>query len=278
MLQNVLFNLSALVALMPATLLAYVRDGFRQGKGPDMVFWAVLAVAAAGPLTWALVQLDGTWRTGISTTLWVSIAACMVLFTGLCLTTRSGWRLMPLLLPYLLLVGLFATATAEARDPTLSASAPTVWVDLHITVSVTTYALLTLAAVAALAAFLQERALKAKRPTALTRMLPPMADSEQLQGRLLIASEIVLGLGLITGMSVLYFEQGILFRVRPQDSLVCRHLCGHWGAADCPRRDRCARSPGSPLRATCLSFAHFGLSGRKIRHGHFNFLNIFSSK
>jgi ABC-type uncharacterized transport system permease subunit len=213
MLQNVLFNLSALMALMPATLLAYVRDGFRQGKGPDMVFWAVLAVAAAGPLTWALVQLDGTWRTGISTTLWVSIAACMVLFTGLCLTTRSGWRLMPLLLPYLLLVGLFATATAEARDPTLSASAPTVWVDLHITVSVTTYALLTLAAVAALAAFLQERALKAKRPTALTRMLPPMADSEQLQGRLLIASEIVLGLGLITGMSVLYFEQGILFRV-----------------------------------------------------------------
>jgi len=43
-------------------------------------------------------------------------------------------------------------------------------------------------------------------------MLPPMADSEQLQGRLLIASEIVLGLGLATGMSVLYFEQGILFR------------------------------------------------------------------
>mgnify|MGYP006894120614 CR=1 FL=1 len=47
MLQNVLFNLSALVALLPATLLAYVRDGFRQGRGPDMVFWAVLAVAAA---------------------------------------------------------------------------------------------------------------------------------------------------------------------------------------------------------------------------------------
>ena len=46
MLQNVLFNLSALVALLPATLLAYVRDGFRQGRGPDMVFWAVLAVAA----------------------------------------------------------------------------------------------------------------------------------------------------------------------------------------------------------------------------------------
>lgn len=42
MLQNVLFNLSALMALIPATLLAYVRDGFRQGRGPDMVFWAVL--------------------------------------------------------------------------------------------------------------------------------------------------------------------------------------------------------------------------------------------
>jgi ABC-type uncharacterized transport system permease subunit len=212
MLQNVMFSLSALVALMPASLLAYVRDGFRQGRGPDGIFWAVLAVAVAGPATWAIVQLDGTWRTGLSTTLWVSIAACMVLFAGLCLTTRSGWRLMPLLMPYLLLVGLFATVTMEARDPTLNASAPTIWIDLHITVSVVTYALLTLAAVAALAAFLQERALKAKQPTTLTRMLPPMADSEQLQARLLIASEIVLGLGLATGMSVLYFEQGVLFR------------------------------------------------------------------
>lgn len=213
MFQNVMFSLTALLALMPASLLAYVRDGFRQGRGPDAAFWAVLFVAVAGPLAWSVVQLDGTWRTGLSTTLWVSITACMVLYSGLCLTTRSGWRLMPLLLPYLVLVGLFATATAEAPDPTLSASAPTVWVDLHIAVSVTTYALLTLAAVAALAAFLQERALKAKRPTALTRMLPPMADSEQLQGRLLVASEIVLGLGLATGMSVLYFEQGVLFRV-----------------------------------------------------------------
>ncbi|EWY42270.1 cytochrome C biogenesis protein [Skermanella stibiiresistens SB22] len=213
MLLNVISSLTALLALMPASLLAYVRSGFRQGAGPDLPFWASLAVAVAGPVTWALIQLDGTWRTGLSTTLWVSIATCMVLFTGICLTTRSGWRLMPLLLPYLLLVGLFATATVEAPDPTLSASAPTVWVDIHIIVSVTTYALLTLSAVAALAAFLQERALKEKRPSALTRMLPPMADSEQLQGRLLVASEIVLGMGLATGMSVLYFEQGILFRV-----------------------------------------------------------------
>ena len=66
---------------------------------------------------------------------------------------------------------------------------------------------------AGLAAFLQERALKRKRPGTLTRMLPPMAESERLQVRLLAASEAVLGLGLISGMSVLYFAHGTLIRL-----------------------------------------------------------------
>ena len=40
------------------------------------------------------------------------------------------------------------------------------------------FAKTTIAAVAALAAFLRERALKAKRPTGLTRALPAVADCE----------------------------------------------------------------------------------------------------
>ncbi len=213
MLQNIMFSLTALFALVPASVVTFARTGTRTAGGRDTVFWAVMALAVAGPTLWAMAQLGGTWRTGLSITLWVSIAACMVLFTGLSATTRTAWRLAPLLLPYLLLVGVFATLTIEGPEPTLLGSAPTVWIDLHIAVSVVTYALLTLAAVAALAAFLQERALKAKRPTLLTRLLPSMADSEALQVRLLIASEVVLGLGLVTGMTVLYFEQGALLRL-----------------------------------------------------------------
>ena len=60
----------------------------------------------------------------------------------------------------------------------------------------------TLAALAAFAAFLQERALKTKKPTAFTRQLPSVADAEHLVVRLLTvvldpqqeASRLVIGI------------------------------------------------------------------------------------
>ncbi len=72
----------------------------------------------------------------------------------------------------------------------------------------TTYGLCTLAAVAAAAAFLQERALKGKRPTALSRVLPSISDASRLQVRLLAVSEAVLALGIATGMSRDYLSSG----------------------------------------------------------------------
>jgi ABC-type uncharacterized transport system permease subunit len=208
MFQTVIFSLAALASLVPASVVPFRRD-----PQPDTPFWAATALAVAGPLFWALDQVADTWRTGLSTTLWVSIATCMVLFAGLAAATRTGWRLAPLLLPYLLLIAVLATATLRAPDPVLEAAAPETWVALHIVVSVTGYALLTVGAVAALAAFLQEQALKTKRPTALTRLLPPIADSEALQLRLLTAAAAVTGIGVLTGMAVLYYEHGVLLRL-----------------------------------------------------------------
>ena len=67
-------------------------------------------------------------------------------------------------MPYLAAVGLVASVVRGAPRP-MAGGAPAIWIDLHILVSVLTYALLTLAAVASLAVFLQERALKRKQPT-----------------------------------------------------------------------------------------------------------------
>lgn len=198
-------NLAALVALLPAALMP-----LRRAAGRDGVFWAVLALAVAGPAVWAAVLVGDAWRTGLAATLWVSIAVSMVLFAGVVATSRQAWRLTPLLLPYLLLLGVLASLVGGQPARNLSGGAPALWLDLHIVVSVVTYGLLTIASVAALGAFLQERALKTKRPTALTRMLPPVADSERLSVRLLLASEIVLGLGLLTGMATQYFASGRL--------------------------------------------------------------------
>ncbi|WP_085557395.1 cytochrome C assembly family protein [Azospirillum agricola] len=211
--QNLLLSLTALLTLVPASVYPYRRAGGQGGEGRTPAFWGALLLAAAGPGLWAVTQVAGQWQTGFSTALWVTVAASMALFVGFSALHRSAWRLSPLLFPYLLAVGALATLTEDKPAPVLRGGAPGIWIDLHIAISVFTYALLTLSAVASLAAFLQERSLKAKRPTPLTRFLPPVAESERLQVGLLVASEVVLGAGLATGMAVLYFEQGTALRI-----------------------------------------------------------------
>ena len=203
-----IYSLSALAALVPATLFAMRRNGER-----DTVFWLLLLVALAGPTVWVLTQFADSWRTGFSTSLWLTIAASMAVYALVALLGREAWRLTPLLLPYLFVLGLIATIWQRAAGRPIAGGAPAAWLDLHIGVSVLTYALLTVAAIAGFAVLLSERALKRKRPTALTRRLPSVADSELLQVRLLAASEIVLALGLLSGMATLYLDSGTLFAV-----------------------------------------------------------------
>lgn len=203
----VLLDALALGSLIPAALVPLRADGQRDG-----VFWAAAALAVIGPAALAAALLSGMWRTDFGTALWVSIAVSAALFAALASATRAAWRLAPLLMPYLLVLGLLATVVRGAPRPMVG-GAPAVWIDLHILVSVLTYALLTLAAMASLAVFLQERALKRKRPSRLTRMLPAVVDGETLAGRLLAASELVLGLGLVSGMATLYFETGSILKL-----------------------------------------------------------------
>ncbi|MGE5506421.1 MAG: inner membrane protein YpjD [Actinomycetota bacterium] len=206
--SSLAYNLLALVALVPAAVIPL--------KSPSRgaPFWIAALVAVLGPAAAAAALLSGAWQTSLSATLWVSIAASAGLFALVAAGSGQGWRLAPLLMPYLVVLGVVASVAhrLEVARP-LSGTAPPAWLDLHILVGVMTYALLTLAAVASLATFLQERALKRKSPNALTRQLPSVADSERLSGRLLLACEIVLGLGLATGMGTLYFETGSLFKV-----------------------------------------------------------------
>jgi ABC-type uncharacterized transport system permease subunit len=77
----------------------------------------------------------------------------------------------------------------------------------------TTYALLTLAAVAGFGVLVQERALKHRRPNALSRLLPSVADGDRLQWRLLVGSMVVLALGVATGMATEHFDRGVLLRL-----------------------------------------------------------------
>ncbi|PHS79125.1 MAG: hypothetical protein COB59_03485 [Rhodospirillaceae bacterium] len=206
-------GLVAIACLFPVAFVSF-RGEARSDYTPNAAFWGSLALSALGPFIWVLVQLSGQWQASLSSALWVSIAATMMVFAMLAWSMREAWRLTPLLVPYMALMGLIALA-AEAASQSLSPVAnniagPDGWLILHIGVSVLTYALVTIAAVAALAAFLQDRALKLKRPTKLTHKLPSVADCGELTLRMLGWGEGILGLGLITGMAAEYKAIGAL--------------------------------------------------------------------
>lgn len=202
---SLVFGGLALAALLPAAMLRLRAEDSRDGA-----FWGGLALAIAGPAIWAVAQLAGGWHTGFAMSLWLTIAVTTALFAGVALSTRQGWRLTPLLVPYLVILGIIALIWQHAPERPIEGEVPAGWMGAHIILALATYGLLTLAAVAGAAVFLQERALKAKRPTALTRRLPAVAESEGLQLHLLAASEAVLALGLMSGMAAEYFVSGRL--------------------------------------------------------------------
>lgn len=201
-------NLTALAALIPLSLLPMRRTARRDG-----LFWGLLALAIAGPVLLVGAEQSAAWHTGFSTALWLTVGLCLVCFAVLAMATRQGWRLAPLLLPYLVLLAIIATIWYRAPERPLSPTALSGWLSIHIVASVVTYALVTLAAVAGLATILQERALKAKKRNWLTEALPPMADGERLEVRLLVLAEIVLGTGFLTGAALSYVSTGAAFAV-----------------------------------------------------------------
>ncbi|MGI9385938.1 MAG: cytochrome c biogenesis protein CcsA [Methyloligellaceae bacterium] len=192
-----IFSLAATLTLIAAAVAA-----LRGPVGTTGTSWAVLLAAAAGPVARALAQGWLGWETGFANALWVTIAVCMVVFLLLAAVTRQSVRLAPFLLPYLVLLAISATVWSQAAAPSLLAQSPSVWIVIHIATSVVTYALLTLAAIASAAVLVQEHMLRRKKRHHFLENLPSVADSERLELRLLLAAELVLGLGIISGMAI----------------------------------------------------------------------------
>lgn len=194
-----LLSLSALASLVPAGFIRADADGAVR------IRWILLAVAIAGPSVWILDNIAGGWRTGLAPALWLAILASLIAFAGLLAIERGAAKLAPLLVGYLVWLGFLATIWEHAPERPLVGAVPEGWLVAHILLAIFAYGLLTLAAVASLAVFLQERALRAKRPTAFTRSLPSVAEGESLLARLLMASGTVLGFALVSGSSLSWF-------------------------------------------------------------------------
>lgn len=209
--ENTLFSLFAVAAMLPATYFSLSRNDGRRGEdGRNDKFWVTLSIAITGPMVLVLANLSGAWQTGFSMALWITITASMTIFAAITMLNDNAWRLTPLLTTYMMVLAFFAIFWQNIPESRPLSSIEGNWIRAHILISVTTYALVTIASVSALAAFLQDRTLKIKNPSYLSRMLPSVAESESLLVRLLVIGEIILGLGLATGMAIHHQETGNL--------------------------------------------------------------------
>jgi ABC-type uncharacterized transport system permease subunit len=197
MAHPLLFSIAATATLLPVALAALrPRD-----SNPDMGRAWLALIAFAGSMVAVVMPFitQGAWVSGFSSTLWLSISASLAAFILLSFLKPQVWRLQALFFPYLLLLGLLASVWSGAEAHHELRHKLDALLVLHIFFSVATYALSTVAAVAALAVLLQQRALKRKEPTRLTRSLPSVADGDRLLVTLLLAAGTVLGVGVVTG-------------------------------------------------------------------------------
>jgi ABC-type uncharacterized transport system permease subunit len=205
MISAALLSCIATFFMLPAALSPWVGEA-RSG----WPFWRNLVIALLWSqfMTWHLMW--GQWSAALTADLWVTISATLSLFGLTALFNRQAWRLGVLMMPYLILLAVLGCFAASHGAIAVSGYAPSAWIDLHILVSVTTLGLLTLAAAAALACFIQSRALKNKTPNRLSRQLPSVSDSEKLYEGLLMLSEAVLAAGVASGMATQFAETGRL--------------------------------------------------------------------
>lgn len=196
-------QLAALVALLPLTAAALAAR-----LGRNMLLWLLLAAAIAGPVALVISQISAGWQPGLSANLWASIAATLLAFGALCLIRPGAYRLGALLLPYLSLSGILAIAFSDAPNAEAVVFTGT-WFSLHVVLAVASYATLTLAAIAGAAVLLQERALKRRAQLGWTgQTLPPLAEAEGMQIRLLAWSAGLMAAALATGAANEVIETG----------------------------------------------------------------------
>ncbi len=203
---NTVYSFIAFACILPATFAAF---GGRSER--NAVFWATLIVAVVGPIVWLVIRSEGGWHSDFASTLWITVACTLACYGAVSILTRQGWQLAPIIMPYMALLALIATIWDNAGAlPQETPFNSNPWVLFHVLVSVITYAVVTTGACAALAGYLRERSLKNKQPTSFTQKLPSMADCDTLQLKLLSFAELVLGLGLITGMAASLNKDGFL--------------------------------------------------------------------
>ncbi len=204
MASNFPFELLVLSALGVTSFHSWKEGGLR-----PPLFWWQIAIVVASSLVWTGVLLTEGWRTDFGTALWITETAAAIVFALTAYRWPFAQKISPLLMPYLTLLGLLGSSV-RGEPYAMNDQAPPLWLDLHIVIAVSVIGVLTVTAVTALSVALQERALKTKSIGPLSKLLPSVNEAEHLSDLLLVVVQILLGIGLISGMAIEYYETGHL--------------------------------------------------------------------
>ncbi|MFD2207353.1 cytochrome C assembly family protein [Kiloniella antarctica] len=205
--MTIFWGLLALASLLPAIMVSW----FSTEKNTSLMKRGTLLLALVGPSFVTLLYFGGHWDSGLSISIWVTISFSMVLFLCFSLLVQDFSKLAVLLLPYLFVLGVFALLWEGHNTHSALKAEPDFWLVLHIIASVITYALCTLAAISSFAVLLRERALKTKKmESRLLERLPAVYVADRFQVSLLTMAEVVLGLGILTGIARQYSSSGSL--------------------------------------------------------------------
>ena len=207
MLSDFPFELLSLAALAVTSVHAWKEGGLR----PPLFWWQMFIVVVTSTV-WSGILLTEGWRTDFGTALWATTAASAIAFGVIAYRWPFAQRISPLLMPYLTALGALGALVRGEPHP-MNDAAPPLWLDLHITIAVIVTGVLTVTAVTALSVALQERALKKKTSGQLSALLPSVSEAEALSGILLALVEILLGVGLVSGMAIEYYETGQLLKL-----------------------------------------------------------------
>ena len=140
-------------ALLLAVAVFRIGPGWLHGLARTALAGALLLAIAAAYLH---VYADGRWRSDFAATLWLIVAACLIVAMPVFALRRSSEGLIVLLGPLLALLALLGTVWAS-QPRSSSFDAWGAWLTVHVAVSLATFALVTLAAVAGIATMLDRK-------------------------------------------------------------------------------------------------------------------------
>ncbi|WP_120496596.1 cytochrome c biogenesis protein CcsA [Kiloniella sp. EL199] len=203
--MTVFWGMLALVLMLPAMLMPWMS----KTDGSPLLMRGALFLALIGASFTTMIHLMGHWDGGVSISLWITISFSLLLFLCFSLLVKEFEKLSLLLVPYLFVLGFFAVIWGGQSAAANPIDRMDNWLVLHILASILTYALCTLAAISAVSVQLRERALKLKKiESPFLVKLPSVYDSDRFQVSLLTMAEVVLGLGILTGIAKQYSVSG----------------------------------------------------------------------